>query len=68
MHDSQGSENIDSSRILVQAESLIEAEKRHIAGVLKLVKWNKKTAAKILRISLKTVYSKIQAHQIKETG
>ncbi len=42
------------------AISMSELEKAHIAGVLKIVGWNKNTAAKILGISLKTLYTKIQ--------
>ncbi|MFH0988780.1 MAG: sigma-54 dependent transcriptional regulator [bacterium] len=40
--------------------AMIEIEKAHISGVLKTVKWNKNTAASILGISLKTLYTKIQ--------
>ncbi len=42
------------------AISMSDLEKAHIAGVLKIVGWNKNTAAKILGISLKTLYTKIQ--------
>jgi DNA-binding NtrC family response regulator len=42
------------------AVSMTDLEKAHIAGVLKIVGWNKNTAAKILGISLKTLYTKIQ--------
>ena len=42
------------------AVSMSDLEKAHIAGVLKIVSWNKNTAAKILGISLKTLYTKIQ--------
>jgi len=65
---SQQSGEIDSSKTLGQAEPLSEIERRHIEGVLSLVNWNKKTAAKILGISLKTLYTKIHFHQIKEAG
>jgi len=41
-----------------------EIEKLHIKGVLELVKWNKSMAAKILGISLKTLYTKIQQHNL----
>jgi DNA-binding NtrC family response regulator len=39
---------------------MVEIEKAHIDGVLKSVGWNKNVAAKILGISLKTLYTKIQ--------
>jgi len=41
-----------------------EIEKAHIAGVLKIVGWNKNTAAQILNISLKTLYTKIQQYNL----
>jgi DNA-binding NtrC family response regulator len=46
------------------AVSMTELEKAHIAGVLKIMNWNKNTAAKILGISLKTLYTKIQQHNL----
>jgi two-component system NtrC family response regulator/two-component system response regulator AtoC len=46
------------------ALSLREIEKIHIEGVLTLVQWNKNTAAKILGISLKTLYTKIQQYNL----
>jgi two-component system response regulator AtoC len=55
----------DSARSqLGTALSLREIEKIHIEGVLKLVQWNKNTAAKILGISLKTLYTKIQQYNL----
>jgi DNA-binding NtrC family response regulator len=39
-----------------------EIEKAHIAGVLNSVGWDKKLAAKILDINLKTLYIKIQTY------
>jgi DNA-binding NtrC family response regulator len=45
---------------LGSAARMVEIEKAHIAGVLKSVNWNKNVAAKILDISLKTLYTKIQ--------
>lgn len=41
-----------------------EIEKAHIAGVLNSVGWNKNTAAEILGISLKTLYTKIQQYNL----
>jgi two-component system response regulator AtoC len=52
----------DSSIQVGNAVSMTELEKAHIAGVLKFVAWNKNTAAKILGISLKTLYTKIQQY------
>jgi DNA-binding NtrC family response regulator len=46
------------------AVSMSDLEKAHIAGVLKIVSWNKNTAAKILGISLKTLYTKIQQYNL----
>ena len=46
------------------AVSMTELEKAHIAGVLKIMNWNKNTAAKILGISLKTLYTKIQQYNL----
>lgn len=45
--------------------SIKEVEKTHIEGVLKSLQNNKADAAKILGISLKTLYTKIQQYQIK---
>ncbi|MFH0988636.1 MAG: sigma-54 dependent transcriptional regulator [bacterium] len=45
---------------------LDEIQKLHIAAVLDSVRWNKPLAAKILGISVKTLYSKIQAFQITQ--
>ncbi len=46
------------------AVSMSELEKAHIDGVLKIMGWNKNTAAKILGISLKTLYTKIQQYNL----
>ncbi|HTR82099.1 MAG TPA: sigma-54 dependent transcriptional regulator, partial [Bacteroidota bacterium] len=46
------------------AISLRDLEKHHIEGVLLQTKWDKKLAAKILDISLKTLYTKIQQFNI----
>jgi DNA-binding NtrC family response regulator len=46
------------------AVSIRDIEKAHIAGVLKTVGWNKNTAAQILSISLKTLYTKIQQYNL----
>ncbi|MBM4159607.1 MAG: sigma-54-dependent Fis family transcriptional regulator [Ignavibacteria bacterium] len=46
------------------AFSVSEIEKVHIDGVLKSVNWSKNIAAKILGISLKTLYTKIQQYNL----
>jgi DNA-binding NtrC family response regulator len=46
------------------AVAMEDIEKAHIRGVLESVSWNKNTAAKILGISLKTLYTKIQRYQL----
>jgi DNA-binding NtrC family response regulator len=43
-----------------------EIELDHIKGVLKNTKWDKKRAAEILDISLKTLYSKIAQYNLKQ--
>lgn len=45
--------------------SMKEIEGKHIDGVLRALNSNKTEAAKILGISLKTLYTKIQQYQIK---
>ena len=51
----------DSGAVRIgSAARMVDIEKAHIAGVLKSVNWNKNIAAKILDISLKTLYTKIQ--------
>ncbi len=47
-----------------RAISLAEMEKAHVEGVLKSVSWDKKTAANILQISIRTLYSKMQAYKL----
>lgn len=42
--------------------ALKEIEKAHISGVLNAVSWDKKLAAKILDINLKTLYLRIQTY------
>ncbi len=54
----------DSTPKLGSAISMREIEKSHIAGVLLGVNWNKNIAAKILGISLKTLYTKIQQYNL----
>ena len=47
------------------AVPLKEIEHLHIEGVLRAFRGNKSEAAKILGISLKTLYTKTQQYQIK---
>lgn len=51
--------------IIGTAVPLKEVERLHIAAVLKSFRSNKTEAAKILGISLKTLYTKIQQYQLK---
>jgi DNA-binding NtrC family response regulator len=48
------------------AVSLAEMQRVHVARVLESVSWNKELAAKILGLSLKTLYAKIQAYRLAE--
>ena len=48
------------------AVSIRELEGEHIAGVLNHAGWDKNLAAKILGISLKTLYTKIQQYNISK--
>ncbi|MDP2886822.1 MAG: sigma-54 dependent transcriptional regulator [Ignavibacteria bacterium] len=48
------------------AISLAQMQKAHVEGVLNSVKWDKKTAAKILGISVKTLYGKIQVYNLSK--
>jgi len=50
--------------LLGSAVSMRDIEKAHLQGVLKSVQWNKNIAAKILGISLKTLYTKIQQYNL----
>ena len=44
--------------------SLTSVEKEHIKEILNRVNWNKKEAAKLLKISRQTLYNKIKIHTI----
>jgi DNA-binding NtrC family response regulator len=50
------------------AISRAEMQKAHIEGVLKSVDWNKELAAKILGVSIKTLYTKIQGLKLVPPG
>jgi DNA-binding NtrC family response regulator len=43
-----------------------DMQKAHVAGVLRSVSGNKEIAAKILGMSVKTLYSKMQAYNLGE--
>jgi len=55
----------ETDETLGTAVPLKEIERLHIEGVLKRFRGNKAESAKILGISLKTLYTKIQQYQIK---
>ncbi len=60
------SSSTQSSEIIGSQISLKEIEHLHIEKVLQSQQWNKTTAAKILDISLKTLYTKIQQYGLKQ--
>jgi DNA-binding NtrC family response regulator len=45
-----------------------DVEREHYQSVLNTLNWNKSQAAKVLGVSLKTLYTKIQQFQLKEKG
>ncbi len=53
------------SEIVGSSIPLEQVQRLHIEGVLKSLGWNKTNAAKILDISLKTLYTKIQQYGLK---
>jgi two-component system, NtrC family, response regulator AtoC len=61
-----GAETSRGGVLVGSAMSLDEIEIAHVRGVLHSVSWNKKTAAEILGLSVKTLYSKIQAYGLTE--
>jgi DNA-binding NtrC family response regulator len=66
-HFTVSSSNINASEILIGSEvSLDEVAREHITGVLQRTAWNKNLAAKILGISLKTLYTKIYQYTLKQ--
>jgi DNA-binding NtrC family response regulator len=56
---------VSSRNIIGNALPIKEIERLHIEGVLKSFRGNKTETAKVLGISLKTLYTKIQQFQIK---
>ncbi len=56
----------DGNGKIGSAISIQALETEHIEAVLNNTKWNKNLAAKILGISLKTLYTKIQQYNLKE--
>ena len=57
--------NGESTNPIGTSIPLSELDRLHIEAVLKNSSWNKNEAAKILDISLKTLYTKIATYQIK---
>ncbi|MGA9405819.1 MAG: sigma-54 dependent transcriptional regulator [Bacteroidota bacterium] len=51
---------------IASAVSMKELEREHISGILHQTGWDKNLAAKILGISLKTLYTKIQQYNISK--
>jgi two-component system, NtrC family, response regulator AtoC len=62
MKDGQG----DGQSHLGKLVPMKEVEREHYMGVLNTLSWNKSQAAKVLGVSLKTLYTKIQQYQLKE--
>lgn len=62
-----GSPNGGNSRI-GKLTPMKEVEREHYMQVLNTLNWNKSQAAKVLGVSLKTLYTKIQQFQLKESG
>lgn len=58
-------QNGSSNSIIGTSVPMKEIEKLHIEGVLKNLRGNKVEAAKVLGISLKTLYTKIHQYQIQ---
>jgi len=56
-----------SVKINLNDVSLTSIEKEHISEILNQVKWNKKEAAKLLKISRQTLYNKIKFLSIIQT-
>ncbi len=58
----ESAESGDNEMGIGKLFALKEIEKAHISGVLNAVGWDKKLAAKILDINLKTLYIRIQTY------
>lgn len=58
-------QNLEKGGLIGSHVPIKNVEKQHIEGVLKSLNNNKGEAAKVLGISLKTLYTKIQQYQIK---
>jgi two-component system, NtrC family, response regulator AtoC len=63
---SNGHNGSDSLKSLVQSVKL-EAEKNAIAAALEKTGWNRKAAARLLKISYRTLLYKIEQYQMKST-
>jgi len=55
-------------RTVAELPTLAELEKRHVLNVLALLDGNKTQAAKVLGISLKTVYNKLEQYAQEEAA
>jgi len=65
-HSGNGSTGSDSLKSLVQSVKL-EAEKNAIAAALEKTGWNRKAAARLLKVSYRTLLYKIEQYQMKST-
>ncbi len=57
----------DGGSLVGSSVSIREVEKAHIQAVLNNLHWNKSIAAKVLGISLKTLYTKIQQYNLTKS-
>lgn len=63
-HDQGEAANLDSLKSLVQSVKL-EAEKNAIAVALEKTGWNRKAAARLLKVSYRTLLYKIEQYQMR---
>lgn len=56
----------DGDRRVGKLVPMKDVEREHYSKVLNTLNWNKSQAAKVLGVSLKTLYTKIQQYQLKE--
>ncbi len=65
---SMGGSNAGGNSRIGKLTPMKEVEREHYLNVLNTLNWNKSQAAKVLGVSLKTLYTKIQQFQLKESG
>ena len=53
--------------IIEARQGLADVERDHISGALRATGWNKKEAARLLRISRETLYRKIRTFQLTDS-